>query len=133
MGIQEKKQMAVVDEAMKEAQTKLATIGVKASMKCDWDSYDKIPWQDSDNKLMQYGKVKNTFAALADGIVEICADADYKEALAGLTEVVLMPTENTSITVAAKHAGTILTFENYHNGSSRGASDFVNAIRKALG
>lgn len=39
--------MAVVDETMEEAQTKLATIGVKASMKCDWDSYDKISWLDS--------------------------------------------------------------------------------------
>lgn len=108
MGIQEKKQMAVVDEAMKEAQTAIASVGMKAAMKCDWESYDKISWKDADNKLMQYGKVKNTFAALAQGIVEICADADFKEALAGVTEVVLVPTENTSITVEAKHVGNVL-------------------------
>ena len=133
MNIAEKKQRAAIDQAMAKAGEDIKDAGKTFTLKFDWEAYDAIDWAKiGRDKLDYYSNELNNIASLGTGLNKLCADADYKEALAAMDTIVYRSGNDDSIRVRAKVDGTTLTIDNYTFGSTRQASDYEYAARSAF-
>lgn len=131
--VAEKKLRATVDEAADKAAGDIKDCGKKFKVAFDWKAFDGIDWKKiGREKNDYYDSERNNLAHLGEGLNRLCADKDYKAALAKISTIVYRTTNDESIRVKAVIAGTTLTLDNYSFGSTRDARDYEGAAKAAL-
>lgn len=131
--VAEKKQRDAVDETVAKAADDIADCGKKFKLAFDWKGYDSIDWKKiGRDKTEYYANEQNSVADLGKGINTLCADKDYKAALAKISTIVFVSTNDESISLKAVVSRGTLTFRNYTFGSTRHTDDFVSAGKAAL-
>jgi hypothetical protein len=132
-GVEEKKQRDAVDEALAKSGAELKDCGKKFKFVFDWKAYDSIDWKKvGREKKDYYSNEQNSVAELGQGLNRLCADKDYKAALAKVGTIVFKSTNDESIRVKAVITGGTMTLSNYTFGSTRRADDFESAAKAAL-
>jgi hypothetical protein len=131
--VAEKKARASIDDAMTKDAADIKDCGKKITVKFDWKAYDAIDWKKvGKDKVDFLGFELNSVKDLGTGINQLCADKDYKAALAKISNIVYRSTNDDKIRVKATVSGGTMTIENYSFGSTRGADDYVTAGKAAL-
>ena len=131
--VAEKKQRTTVDEAAAKAGGDLKDCGKKFKVTFDWKAFDGIDWKKiGREKNDYYDAERNNLAGLGEGLNRLCADTDYKAALAKVSTIVYRSTNDESIRVKAVISGATLTLNNYSFGSTRGPADYEAAAKAAL-
>jgi hypothetical protein len=131
--VAEKKLRATVDEAAAKAGDDIKDCGKKFKVTFDWKAFDGIDWKKiGREKNDHYDSERNNISHLGEGLNRLCADKDYKAALAKISTIVYRSTNDDSIRVKAVIAGATLTLDNYSFGSTRDAGDYAGAAKAAL-
>jgi hypothetical protein len=131
--VAEKKLRTTVDEAAAKAAGDIKDCGKKFKVTFDWKAYDGIDWKKIGREKNDfYDSERNNLAGLGEGLNRLCADKDYKAALAKVSTIIYRSTNDESIRVKAVIAGTTLTLDNYSFGSTRSAGDYEAAAKAAL-
>jgi hypothetical protein len=131
--VAEKKLRATVDETAAKAADDLKDCGKKFKVVFDWKAFDGLDWKKiGREKKDHYDSESNNIAHLGEGLNRLCADKDYKAALAKISTIVYRSTNDDKIRVKAVISGTTLTLDNYSFGSTRGAGDYEAAAKAAL-
>ena len=131
--VAEKKLRATVDEAAAKAAGDIKDCGKKFKVTFDWKAFDGIDWKKIGREKNDfYDSESNNLAHLGEGLNRLCADKDYKAALAKISTIVYRSTNDESIRVKAVIAGATLTLDNYSFGSTRDARDYEGAAKAAL-
>lgn len=131
--VAEKKLRATVDEAAAKAADDIKDCGKKFKVTFDWKAFDGIDWKKiGREKNDHYDSERNNIAHLGEGLNRLCADKDYKAALAKISTIVYRSTNDESIRVKAVISGATLTLDNYSFGSTRDAGDYAGAAKAAL-
>jgi hypothetical protein len=131
--VAEKKQRAAVDDAAAKVAGDIKDCGKKFKVAFDWKAFDAIDWKKiGRDKNSYYDNEANNLAGLGEGLNRLCADKDYKAALAKVSTIVYRSTNDDSIRVKAVISGATLTLDNYTFGSTRAASDYEAAAKAAL-
>ncbi len=131
--VAEKKQRATIDDAVTGAAADIKDCGKKFTVVFDWKSYDGLDWQKLGRDKMEfYSSEHNSVVEIGKGINRLCADKDYKAALAKISTIVYRSTNDESIRVKATVAGNTMTLANYSFGSTRHADDYEAAAKAAL-
>ena len=131
--VAEKKARASIDDAMTKDSADIKDCSKKITVKFDWKAYDAIDWKKvGKDKVDFLGNELNSVKDIGTGINQLCADKDYKEALAKISTIVYRSTNDDQIRVKATVAGGTMTVENYSFGSTRHADDYVTAGKAAL-
>jgi hypothetical protein len=131
--VAEKKARAEIDDAMTQDAADITDCSKKITVKFDWKAYDAIDWKKvGKDKVDFLGFELNSVKHIGAGINKLCADKDYKEALAKISTIIYRSTNDDKIRVKATVSGGTMTLENYSFGSTRDASDYVSAGKAAL-
>jgi hypothetical protein len=131
--VAEKKLRATVNEAADKAAGDIKDCGKKFKVSFDWKAFDSIDWKKIGREKNDfYDSERNNLAHLGEGLNQLCADKDYKAALAKISTIVYRSTNDESIRVKAVIAGATLTLDNYSFGSTRDARDYEAAAKAAL-
>jgi len=131
--VAEKKQRASVDETAAKAADDIKDCGKKFKLAFDWKAFDAIDWKKiGRDKNSYYDSEANNISHLGEGLNRLCADKDYKAALAKISTIVYRSTNDESIRVKAVISGATLTLDNYSFGSTRDAHDYEAAAKAAL-
>ena len=131
--VAEKKERASVDETAAKQAEEIKDCGKKFKVSFDWKAFDSLDWKKiGREKNDYYSSERNSLSRLGAGVNKLCADKDYKAALAKISTIVYRSTNDDSIRVKAVIAGTTLTLDNYSFGSTRDARDYEGAAKAAL-
>jgi len=131
--VAEKKLRATVDEAAAKAAGDIKDCGKKFKVSFDWKAFDGLDWKKiGREKNDYYDSEGNNLTGLGAGLNKLCADKDYKAALAKISTIVYRSTNDESIRVKAVISGATLTLNNYSFGSTRGPDDYEAAAKAAL-
>jgi hypothetical protein len=131
--VAEKKQRAAVDETAAKAADDIKDCGKKFKVTFDWKAFDGLDWKKiGREKNDHYDSERNNISHLGEGLNRLCADKDYKAALAKISTIVYRSTNDDSIRVKAVISGATLTLDNYSFGSTRDAGDYAGAAKAAL-
>jgi hypothetical protein len=131
--VAEKKKRAAVDEAAAKAAGDIKDCGKQFKVSFDWKAFDGIDWKKIGREKNDfYDSEGNNLAHLGEGLNRLCADKDYKAALAKISTIVYRSTNDESIRVKAVISGATLTLDNYSFGSTRGPRDYEAAAKAAL-
>jgi len=131
--VAEKKLRATVDEAAAKAADDIKDCGAKIKVTFDWKAFDGLDWKAiGKEKTDHYDSEANNLKRLGLGINKLCADKDYKAALAKVTTIVYRSTNNDKIRVKGALSGGTLTFDNYSFGSTRDGWDYEVAAKAVL-
>jgi len=131
--VAEKKKRAVVDDAAAKVAGDIKDCGKKFKVAFDWKAFDGLDWKKiGREKNDYYDSEANNLAHLGEGLNQLCADKDYKAALAKISTIVYRSTNDESIRVKAVISGATLTLDNYSFGSTRDARDYESAAKAAL-
>ena len=134
-GVAEKKKHDAVEEALAKSATAIKDCGKTFKVVFDWKAFDALPFKDQKpprDKEDQYGSERTTVEAIGPGVNKLCADKDYKAAMAKVDTIIYKPVGNDKISVKATLTGSTLTFENYSFGSTRDANDYMKAAKASL-
>jgi hypothetical protein len=131
--VAEKKARNAIDDAMTQDAADIKDCGKKVTVKFDWKAYDALDWKKiGRDKVDMLGYELGSVKEIGTGINQLCADKDYKAALAKISTIIYRSTNNDQIRVKATVAGGTMTLENYSFGSTRAADDYVTAGKAAL-
>jgi hypothetical protein len=131
--VAEKKARASIDDAMTKSTADIKDCGTKITVKFDWKAYDAIDWKKvGKDKVDFLGNELNSVGDIGTAINQLCADKDYKAALAKISTIVYRSTNDDKIRVKATVARGTMTVENYSFGSTRHTDDYVTAGKAAL-
>jgi hypothetical protein len=131
--VAEKKLRASVDETATKTADDIKDCGKKFKVTFDWKAFDAVDWKKiGREKNDYYDSERNNLSRLGAGVNRLCADKDYKAALAKISTIVYRTTNDESIRVKAVISGATLTFDNYSFGSTRDPADYESAAKAAL-
>lgn len=131
--VAEKKLRAAVDEAAAKAAGDIKDCGKQFKVTFDWKAFDGLDWKKlGREKKDHYDSEANNLHHLGEGLNRLCADKDYKAALAKISTIVYRSTNNDKIWVKAAISGATMTLDNYSFGSTRDARDYASAAKAAL-
>jgi len=131
--VAEKKQRTAIDDAMTKASADIKDCSKKITVKFDWKAYDGLDWKKiGREKTEYYANELNSVGDIGTGMNQLCADKDYKAALAKISTIVYRSTNDDKIRVKATISGGTMTLENYSFGSTRHTDDYVEAGKAAL-
>lgn len=131
--VAEKKHRAEIDDAMTQAAADIKDCGKTFKVVFDWKAYDGLDWKKvGRDKQDFYANEHSSVVDIGKGLNKLCADKDYKAALAKISTIVYRSTNDESIRVKAKVAGSTMTLDNYSFGSTRHAADYEEAGKAAL-
>ena len=131
--VAEKKLRASVDDVAAKAADDIKDCGKKFKVAFDWKAFDGLDWKKiGREKNDHYDSERNNIAHLGEGLNKLCADKDYKAALAKISTIVYRSTNDDKIRVKAVISGATLTLDNYSFGSTRDARDYEAAAKAAL-
>jgi hypothetical protein len=132
-GVEEKKQRDSVDEAASKAAADIKDCGRTFKVVFDWKAYDGLDWAAIKREKRQYyDSEANNLKHLGEGLNTLCADKDYKAALAKIDTIIYRSTNNDAIRVKATVKGSTMMLDNYSFGSTRDARDYAGAAKAAL-
>ena len=131
--VAEKKQRQRVDDTIAKAATDFKDCGKTYRFTFDWKAFDGQDWKKiGRDKNEYYSSEHSSLVELGKGVNKLCADKDYKAALAKISTIVYRSTNDESIRVKATIAGATMTLSNYSFGSTRFADDYESAAKAAL-
>jgi hypothetical protein len=131
--VAEKKLRANIDDTVAAAATDIKDCGKQFKVVFDWKAYDALDWKKlGRDKNEYYSSEHSSLVELGQGINKLCADKDYKAALAKISTIVYRSTNDESIRVKATIAGNTMTLANYSFGSTRHAADYEEAAKAGL-
>ncbi len=131
--VAETKKRAAVDDVAAAAAEDIKDCGKKFKVTFDWKAYDALDWKTiGKEKTDYYDSEANSLKRLGVGVNKLCADKDYKAALAKVSTIVFRSTNNDKIRVKAAVSGGTLTFDNYAFGGTRDGWDYEVAAKAVL-
>jgi hypothetical protein len=131
-GVAEKKKHDAVDAALAESAGKIKDCGKTFKVVFDWKAYDALPFKAPKDKEDHYMSEVSTVGGVGPGVNKLCADKDYKAAMAKIDTIIYKPVGDDKIKVKATVAGATLTFENYTFGSTRDPDEYEKAAKASL-
>ena len=131
--VAEKKIRASVDEAATKAAGDIKDCGKTFKVAFDWKAFDSLDWKAiGREKTDYYDSERNNLTHLGEGLNTLCADKDYKAAMAKISTIIYRSTNNDKIWVKAAISGSTMTLDNYSFGSTRDARDYTSAAKAVL-
>ena len=130
--VAEKKKHDSVEESLAKSATAIKDCGKTFKVEFDWKAFDALPFKTPKDKEDHYGSEVSTVGGLGSGVNKLCADKDYKAAMAKIDTIIYKPVGDDKIKVKATVAGTTLTFENYTFGSTRDPDEYMKAAKATL-
>jgi len=131
--VAEMKKRTAIDEAVAKAAENTKDCGKKFTIAFDWKAFDSIDWDGIKRKKDDYyGTEHSNVVDIGAGLNQVCADKDYKAALAKINKVTYRTTNDDKIRVKAVINGDTMILDNYSFGSTRGADDYATAVKAAL-
>ena len=130
--VAEKKKHDAVEDSLAKSAEKIKDCGKTFKVQFDWKAFDALPFKAPKDKEDHYGSEMSTVEGVGPGINRLCADKDYKAAMAKIDTIIYKPVGDEKIKVKATVTGTTLTFENYTFGSTRDPDDYMKAAKATL-
>jgi hypothetical protein len=132
--MEEKKIKRAAEEAITETLSEIKAKNEALSITFDWAAYDGLDWAGmSKARSEEIIYLKGHFTSFGAGFNAACEDADYKEELVKVKNIVLKPASGESPGNKANGAleGDTLTITFDSLGGTLGSSDWEKGIKSA--
>ncbi len=131
--VAEMKKRTAIDEAVTKTASDVKDCGKQFTIKYDWSAFDGLDWAGiKRNKMEYYGTEHSNVVDIGAGLNKVCADKDYKAALAKVNTIIYRATNNDKIRVKVTITGDQMVMENYSFGSTRHTDDWATGIKAGL-
>lgn len=132
--MEEKKAKRAVEESIAEIVGNIEAKNAELKVTFDWDAYDNLDWAGfGKDKFNEIKYLKGHFSKLDYGFNTACKDADYKEELVKVTEIIVKPA--TEASPSSKAVGSLsgdkLTIVFHSLGGTMGADDWEKGLKSA--
>jgi hypothetical protein len=132
--MEEKKLKRAIDESITESINDMEAKNADLKITFDWDTYDNLDWvgfgKEKDNEIKY---LRGHFSKLGYGFNFACKDADYKEELVKVSEIIVKPAAESS--PASKAVGSLsgdkLTIVFHSLGGTMSADDWEKGLKSA--
>jgi len=132
--MEEKKTKRAIDEAITESINDIQAKHADLKITFDWDAYDNLDWAGfGKDKNDEIKYLRGHFSSLGNGFNFACKDADYKEELVTVTEIIIKPAAESSPSSKAvgSLSGDKLTIVFHSLGGTMGADDWEKGLKSA--